>query len=108
MGGGSKVFAQTAPSRGVAHCCHIKRRSDGNAADCKVLGRRFESWSVDCRQWCRRHIRRTGFGTADQKVCSQLVSCIAIQPRLALSQQFSPLLGAASATDKKPKLCVSV
>ena len=36
------------------------------------------------------------------------VSCIMMRPLLALSQKFSPLLGAASATDKKPKPCVSV
>ena len=36
------------------------------------------------------------------------VSYITIWLLLALSQKFSPLLGAASATDKKPKLCVSV
>ena len=37
-----------------------------------------------------------------------LVNCITIRPLLAVSQLFSQLLGAATATDKKPKLCVSV
>ena len=36
------------------------------------------------------------------------VSCITIRPLLDLRRKVSPLLGAASATDKKPKLCVSV
>ena len=36
------------------------------------------------------------------------VSCITIRPLLELRRNVSPLLGAASATDKKPKLCVSV
>ena len=34
VGGGSKVFAQKAPSSGEAYRCHNKRRSNGNAADC--------------------------------------------------------------------------
>ena len=36
------------------------------------------------------------------------VGCITIRPLLALRRRISPLLGAASATDKKPKLRVSV
>ena len=36
------------------------------------------------------------------------VSCSTIRPLLGLRRKVSPLLGAASATDKKPKLCVSV
>ena len=37
-----------------------------------------------------------------------VVVCITVRPLLALKCTISPLLGAASATDKKPKLCVSV
>ena len=48
---------------------------------------------------------RPGFEPPTKK---SAVSCITIRPLLALSQGFSPLLGAASATDKDPKLCVSV
>ena len=33
------------------------------------------------------------------------VSCITIRPLLGLKHLISPLLGAAFATDKKPKLC---
>ena len=36
------------------------------------------------------------------------VGCITIRPLPGLRRKVSPLLGAASATDKKPKLCVSV
>ena len=36
------------------------------------------------------------------------VSCTTIQPLLDLVQSVSPLLGAGSATDKKPKPCVCV
>ena len=70
--GGSKVFAQKAPSSGVAHCCHIKRRLNGNAAGRKVLGRRFQSLSFDCRWRRRRHFRPTGVRIANKKVCGQL------------------------------------
>ena len=76
-GGGSKAFAQKAPSSGEAHYCHIRPRSNGNVADCKVLGRRFESWLVDCRRPCRRHLRPTRVQTADQKVCVRLHYCSA-------------------------------
>ena len=34
--------------------------------------------------------------------------CITIQPLLEYQDNCSPLLAAVSATDKKPKLCVSV
>ena len=36
------------------------------------------------------------------------VSCVTTRPLLGLRRRASLLLGAASATDKKPKLCVSV
>ena len=34
--------------------------------------------------------------------------CITIRPLLGLKRRVAPLLGDACATDKKPKLCVSV
>ena len=71
-GGGSKVCAQKAPSSGEAWCCHNKPRSNGTAADCRILGWRSEPWSVDCGRWRRHHVRPTGVQTADQKVCGQL------------------------------------
>ena len=43
-----------------------------------------------------------------QAVGWSAVSCITIRPLVSWSQKFSPLLGAVSATDKKPKLRVSV
>ena len=36
------------------------------------------------------------------------VGCVSTRPLLVLRRRASLLLGAASATDKKPKLCVSV
>ena len=41
-------------------------------------------------------------------ITNTLTSRITIRPLLAINQMYSPLLGAAAATDKKPKLCVSV
>ena len=64
----------------MAHCCNIKPRSNGKAADCRVLGRLFESWSVDCRRRRRRHIRPTRGRTADQKICARGIT---IRPPLA-------------------------
>ena len=45
---------------------------------------------------------RPGFNPSTKK---SAVSCITIRPLLAVSQMFSPLLGAASATGKNPN-CV--
>ena len=39
---------------------------------CKVVGRRFESWSANCRRWRRRRIHPTGVRTVDQKVYRRL------------------------------------
>ena len=102
---GSKVFAQQAPSSGEAIRYHIKLWSNGKATCCKVLGRRFESRLVDCRRHRPAIFARPGFEPPTQK---SVVSRITIQSKLALRYRFSPLLGAESATDKKPKLCVSV
>ena len=60
-GAGSKVFAEKAPSNGETHLRHTQLWSSGNAPSCRILGRRFESWSVDAR------VR-----TAPQKVCGRL------------------------------------
>ena len=87
----------------MALCCHIKRRSNGNVADCRALGRPSESWSVV--GGAAGIFARPGFEPPTKKC---VVSCITIRPLLVLSQEFSALLGAASATDKKPKLFVSV
>ena len=44
---------------------------------------------------------RQGFEPPTEKIA---VGCITIQPLLGLGRKVSPLLGAASAADKKPKL----
>ena len=90
-GGGSKVFDQKAPSNGVAHRCHIRRR--------------LKSRSVPVVGGAAAIFAQPGFEPPTKR-CA--VSYITIRPLLACSQKFSPLLGAASTTDKKPKLCVCV
>ena len=104
-GGGSKVFAQKAPSRGISLSHH--RRLKGNAADAKL--------SVGGSNPGRPTVGGGGGGGAvftrpgfEPPTIKTPVSCITIRPLLALRRKVSPLLGAASATDKKPKLCVSV
>ena len=106
MGGGSKVFAQKAPSSGEARNCHIKPRSNGNAANCRDLGQRLESWSVDCLWRRHRHVRPTGVGTADQKICGRLHYHLAT----ACPENSSPphCLETGLPLTKNPKLCVSV
>ena len=85
FGGGSKVFASKAPSRAEAHCCHINPWSNGNAAHCGILLRRFESWTVDC--WRRR--RHVGLGLEPPNKKSA-VGCITIWPLLALTLDYLP------------------
>ena len=48
---------------------------------------------------------RPGFEPPTKKSTAR---CITIRPLLDTTKHVSPLLGAVSATDKKPKLCVSV
>ena len=87
VGVGSKVFAQKAPSSGEAYSCPAKRQSNGNAADCNVLGRRFESWSVDSRRR-RRNVRFPGL---EPPTIKTPVSCSTIRQLLALRRRMSPL-----------------
>ena len=89
-GGGSKVFAQKAPSSGEASCYHT---TAGRMVTQPVGG---GSGAV---------FTRPGFEPPTNR---SAVSYTTIRPLLGLRRKISPLLGAASATDKKPKLCVSV
>ena len=70
--GGSKVCGKKAPSSGEAICCHSKPGLNGNAADCKLLGRRFESLSDSSHGRHRRHVCPTRVQTADPKVCGRM------------------------------------
>ena len=75
--GGVKVFAQKAPSSGETQLCQIHLRSNGNAYGCGILGRRFESWSVDGGSCAA-----AAFKPPTQ---NSTAACITIQPLLLLS-----------------------
>ena len=82
------------------------RRSNGNAADTKFLvGGSNPGRPTVGGGGGGAAFTRPGFEPPTKKAS---VSCIAIRPLLGLRRMVSPLLGAACATDKKPKLCVSV
>ena len=69
----------------------------------KVCGRRFECRSAYFRRRRRgREMRWAGVRTADWRNAGRLHYHSVL---LRLSGRASPLLGAASATDEKPKLC---
>ena len=103
-GGGVKSFRSEGSKQWGSLSLSHNRRSSGDAADAKFL--------VGGSNPGRRNVgggggavfTRPGFESPTKKT---LVSCITIRPLLGL-RKASPLLGAASATDKKPKLCVSV
>ena len=69
MGGGSKVFAQKAPSSGETYRYHTTAGRMVTHSAAEFLGRRFKSCSGRRR---RCGIGRTGVRTANQKVCSHL------------------------------------
>ena len=83
--------------------------SNGNAAGCGVKGRWFEprgGYSFDAAGGGGGGILTSpGFEPPTKK---STVHCITFRPLLDCRDNCSPLLGAVSATDKKPKLCVSV
>ena len=82
------------------------RRSNGNAADAKFsVGGSNPGQPTVGGGGGGAVFPRPGFEPPTKKTP---VSCITIWPLLGLRQKVSALLGAASATDKKPKLCVSV
>ena len=58
-----------------------------------------------CRRRRRRHVHLAGVRTADQKTT---ITCTTIRPLSVTAHTASPLLGSKSATDEKPKLCVSL
>ena len=104
-GGGSKVFAQKARSSGEGISLSHHRRSSGNAADNKFLvggsnpGRpTFRGGSGGGASYARPGFEPPTEGAA--------AGCITTRPLLDLRCKASLLLCEASATDKKPKLCV--
>ena len=81
-------------------------RSNGNAAGCSFFGRRFGSLLVDCHWRRRRLVRPTGVRTGDEK--SLRSAALPFGHCVFWGNLPSPLVEAESASDKKPKLCVSV
>ena len=103
--GGSKVFAQKAPSSGEAYHYHTTagRMVTQPTAKFSVGGSNPGQPTVGGGGGSI--FARPGFKPPTTNI---LVSCTTIRPLLALRRKVSPLLGAVSATDKQPKLCVSV
>ena len=81
------------------------RRSNGNTADTKFSVGGSNPGRPTVGGGGGAVSTRLGFESPTKK---PPVSCITIRPLLGLRRKVSPMLGAASATDKKPKLCVSV
>ena len=102
--GGVKSFRSEGSKQWGGISLSHHRRSNGNAADAKF----FVGGSNPGRptvggggaKFARPRFEPPTIRTPGRR--------ITIQPLLVLGQNVSPLLGAASATDKKPKLCVSV
>ena len=88
---GSKQWGNLSVSR--------NRRSNGNAADAKIFvgGSNPGRWTVGASRG-GAVFSRPGFEPPTEKTP---VSSITIRPLLGLRRKVSPLLGAASATDKK-------
>ena len=106
VGGGVKSFRLEGSKQWGSLFRSHHRRSNGSAADAQ--------FSVGGSNPRRRTVgggdggavfARPGFEPPTKKTP---FGCITIRPLLGLRQNVSPLLGAASATDKKPKLCVFV
>ena len=86
MGGGSKVFAEKAPSNGETPLCHIQPRSNGNASGYKILGWRFDSLSMDAGV-AAAILAAPGFEPPTKK---SVAACITIWPLLILSTVVLP------------------
>ena len=57
--------------------CHIHRRSNGNAADANLFGRRFESWWVDAAGGTAVVFTAPGFEPPTKMFAA---ACITIRP----------------------------
>ena len=71
MGGGSKVFAEKAPSNGRHICVTSTPGRMVTHPAAEFLGRRFESWSVDAGRGAAA-VLATGFEPPTKKFCSCL------------------------------------
>ena len=101
MGGVKSFHSEGSKQWGDIPLSHY-RRSNGNAADAEFsVGGLNPGWPT-AGGVGGATFAPPGFEPPTKK---SAVGCITIWP---LRQKVSPLLGAASATDKKPKLCASV
>ena len=84
---------------------HIHPWSNGNAPGRRILGRQFDSWSMGAGGGTAAVLAAPGFEPPTKKSALPALPFGHCQFSGPL---FSPLLGPVSATDKKPKVCVSV
>ena len=103
-GGGVKSFRSGSKQWGSLPLSH-NRRLNGNAADANLLVGGSNPGRLTVGGGGGAVFTRPGFEPPTKKAPA---SCITIRPLLGLKLLISPLLGAAFATDKKPKLCASV
>ena len=81
------------------------RRSNGKAADAKYTVGGSSPGLLTFSGGGGGKLSRPGLEPRTHEIP---VGRITIRPLLGLKRRVAPLLGDASATDKKPKLCVSV
>ena len=82
------------------------QRSNGSAADTRYagVGSNPDLLTFGAAAGGGAKVGRLGFEPPTTRMPA---GCVATRPLLGLWRMASLLLGAASATDKKPKLCVS-
>ena len=104
LGGGQKFSLRRLQAVGKLILLSHNRRSNGNTAHSKFSVGGSNPGRPTVGGSGSAVFNRPGFEPPTKKTP---VSCITIRPLLGLRRKVSPLLGAAFATDKKPKLCVS-
>ena len=104
-GGGSKVFAQKAASSGEDLRLSHSQRSNGNAINARFAVGGSDPGLLTFRAGGGAKFTWLGLEPPTQTTPAGYITT---GPLLALTLWASLLVGAACATDKKPKLCVSV
>ena len=103
--GGVKSLRSTGFKQWGSLALSHRRRSNGNTADAKFAVSGSNPGLLTFVGGGGVKFSRPGFKPQTKETP---VGCITIRPLLGLKWSTAPLLGDASATDKKPKLCVSV
>ena len=104
-GGGVKSFRSEGSKQWGSLFRSDHRRSNGSAADKQFSVGGSNPGPPTVAGGGGAVFTRPGFEPPTEKT---RVGCATIRPLLDVVRVVSPLLGAASATDKKPKLCVAV